>query len=97
MSSGGSSCSLAAVGTARYMGDIFYSSGGLCVHVPDWQDLQQQLRLEQGDIDKFNCSELVYKAYERSVNIDFDGDGGLGVYRIDILNGSETRTCQTIS
>lgn len=36
------------------------------------------------NIDTLNCSELVYKAYKRSVNIDLDFDGGLGVYPVDI-------------
>jgi uncharacterized protein YycO len=50
-----------------------------------------------GDISDLNCSELVYKAYKRSVNIDLDGDGGLGVYPKDILNSPKTTTYQTIS
>ena len=50
-----------------------------------------------GNINTLNCSELVYKAYKRSVNIDLDGDGGLGVYPSDIKNDSQTRTYQTIS
>ena len=50
-----------------------------------------------GNIDTLNCSELVYKAYKRSVNIDLDGDGGLGVYPNDIVNDSETSIYRTIS
>ncbi|WP_212817699.1 YiiX/YebB-like N1pC/P60 family cysteine hydrolase [Polymorphospora rubra] len=50
-----------------------------------------------GNIDTLNCSELVYKAYKRSVNIDLDGNGGLGVYPNDIRDSSETRTYEVIS
>ena len=50
-----------------------------------------------GDIDTLNCSELVYKAYKRSINYDLDDDGGLGVYPADIKNDSETTTYQVIS
>ncbi|WP_143590720.1 hypothetical protein [Thermoactinospora rubra] len=49
-----------------------------------------------GDISTLNCSELVYKAYKRSVNIDLDGDGGLGVYPNDIKNSSLTVTYSVI-
>jgi uncharacterized protein YycO len=49
-----------------------------------------------GNISTLNCSELVYKAYKRSVNIDLDGDGGLGVYPVDIKNSDSTRTYETI-
>ncbi|WP_430791581.1 hypothetical protein [Actinoplanes sp. G11-F43] len=50
-----------------------------------------------GDISSLNCSELVYKAYKRSVNIDLDGDGGIGVYPNDIRKSKLTRTYQTIT
>lgn len=49
------------------------------------------------NIDTLNCSELVYKAYKRSVNIDLDFDGGLGVYPVDIRNDAKTRTYKVIS
>jgi uncharacterized protein YycO len=45
-------------------------------------------------INKLNCSELVYKAYKRSVKIDLDGDGGLGVYPNDIRKSKRTYTYQ---
>jgi uncharacterized protein YycO len=46
--------------------------------------------------DSLNCSELVWKAYKRSVNLDLDGDGGLGVYPLDIRNSALTRTYATV-
>lgn len=50
-----------------------------------------------GNISTLNCSELVYKAYKRAVNIDLDGNGGLGVYPNDIKNSAKTRTYAVIS
>ncbi|MCD0448145.1 hypothetical protein LO762_02880 [Actinocorallia sp. API 0066] len=49
-----------------------------------------------GGISSLNCSELVYKAYKRSVKIDLDGDGGLGVYPKDIRNSPRTKIYQTV-
>jgi uncharacterized protein YycO len=49
------------------------------------------------NISSLNCSELVWKAYKRSVNIDLDHDGGYGVYPNDVLQSSKTRVYQTIN
>lgn len=41
---------------------------------------------------KLNCSGLVWNAYKKSVNIDLDKNGGLGVYPADIRDSSKTVT-----
>ncbi|MBD9723987.1 YiiX/YebB-like N1pC/P60 family cysteine hydrolase [Streptomyces caniscabiei] len=45
---------------------------------------------------KLNCSELVWKAYKDSVNIDLDKNGGLGVYPDNIRDDGSTVVYQTI-
>ncbi len=48
------------------------------------------------NIDVLNCSEFVWKAYKRAVNIDLDNDGGLGVYPLDIRNSPLTLTYEIV-
>ena len=50
-----------------------------------------------GNIDSLNCSELVWKAFKREIDLDLDSDGGLGVYPKDIANSSHTHTYETIN
>ncbi|RSN62734.1 hypothetical protein DMH01_08765 [Amycolatopsis sp. WAC 04182] len=45
---------------------------------------------------KLNCSELVWKAYKDSVDIDLDKNGGLGVYPDNIKDDGSTVVYQTI-
>ncbi|QFU92739.1 hypothetical protein YIM_37910 [Amycolatopsis sp. YIM 10] len=45
---------------------------------------------------KLNCSELVWKAYKKAVDIELDGDGGLGVFPNDIKNDGSTEIYETI-
>lgn len=45
---------------------------------------------------QLNCSELVWKAYKHSVNIDLDKNGGLGVYPDNIKDDGSTVVYQTI-
>ncbi|MGC7094238.1 YiiX/YebB-like N1pC/P60 family cysteine hydrolase [Amycolatopsis lurida] len=45
---------------------------------------------------KLNCSELVWKAYKNAVDIELDGDGGLGVFPNDIKDDGSTDIYETI-
>ncbi|MFG3338397.1 hypothetical protein [Glycomyces sp. NPDC048151] len=47
-------------------------------------------------VDWLNCSELVWKAYKRSVDVDLDGDGGTTVFPADIRDSSLTDTYETL-
>lgn len=49
------------------------------------------------DISKLNCSELVWKAYKFSVDVDLDGNGGPGVYPDNIKDSDKTVTYETLS
>ncbi|NMX04266.1 YiiX/YebB-like N1pC/P60 family cysteine hydrolase [Mobiluncus mulieris] len=42
--------------------------------------------------DKYNCSQLVWAAYKAGPGIDLDGNGGPGVYPVNILNSGWTIT-----
>lgn len=48
------------------------------------------------DNGKLNCSELVWKAYKDSVDIDLDSNGGLGVYPDNIKDDGSTDVYETI-
>jgi uncharacterized protein YycO len=54
-------------------------------------------RNKNGDTSKLNCSELVWLAYKKAVNIDLDGDGGLGVYPNDIKKSGKTSVYKTLN
>ncbi len=41
--------------------------------------------------EKYNCSELVWKAWKSEVGLDLDSNGGLGVYPNNITNSSRTK------
>ncbi|WP_067779149.1 hypothetical protein [Actinomyces vulturis] len=43
------------------------------------------------DNGSLNCSQLVWLAYSKGAGIDLDGNGGKGVYPIDIFTSSKTR------
>lgn len=43
-----------------------------------------------------NCSQLVWAAYMKSLNVDLDGNGGNGVYPGDIRDSPHTITYQTL-
>lgn len=45
---------------------------------------------------KLNCSELVWKAYKYTVEIELDSNGGQGVYPNNILDDGSTVTYETI-
>lgn len=40
--------------------------------------------------EKFNCSELVWKAWKFTINVDLDSNGGKGVYPNNIVDSSRT-------
>lgn len=42
-----------------------------------------------------NCSKLVWCAFKEKANIDIDGDGGLGVYPVDIRDSSMFTTLRS--
>lgn len=44
----------------------------------------------------YNCSQLVWGAYKKASNIDLDGNGGLGVYPVDIRDSRLTSTYSII-
>ncbi|WP_211223117.1 hypothetical protein [Propionicicella superfundia] len=45
---------------------------------------------------KMNCSQLVWAAYKKALNVDLDGNGGPGVYPYDLKNSSRTVTYQVM-
>lgn len=49
------------------------------------------------DTSKLNCSELVWKAYKFTANVDLDSNGLTAVYPLDIKNSKLTDTYKTIS
>ncbi|MFI3201440.1 MAG: hypothetical protein R3Y54_07930 [Eubacteriales bacterium] len=52
---------------------------------PEWPNY---VRYEESNA--YNCSELVWKAYKKTLNIDLDSNGGLAVYPNNIYNSSKT-------
>lgn len=51
---------------------------------------------KKSDKGRLNCSQLVWFAYKRAAGIDLDGDGGPGVYPVDIRDSPKTRTWKTL-